>query len=281
MKTPVAFVLAALGLLSGCGVLRPTHATISTHYYAADRGHASVDEASGRAACLLVMLPGIGDSAQSFERHGFVEEARRAGLGCDVALVDAHFTYYLIQNAVERVSTDVLQDARDRGYRSVWLVGVSLGGYGAMLTARAHPELVDGLVLLAPMVGVPPSENDVAQEILAAGGLHRWSGLDTGADDPRHHFREARLAWDWLRVSTLDPRSAQTLVLAFGTEDTRAARYEVISEVLPAQAVFRCDGAHDWPTWRRLWREVLRAHPWRRGAPASEVVASTPIRSGG
>lgn len=244
-------------MMAGCAVFRPVGDSIETHYRAAP---SAVADPSDR--CLLVFLPGIGDSPRRFEHGGFLAEVRRASSGCDAALVDAHFTYYVTQQAVTRISTDVLRDARERGYARVWLVGVSIGGYGAMLTARAHPELVDGVVLLAPMIGVPPNEDNVEREVRAHGGLLAWSGLD-GVPSPPHHFRDPRLVWEWLRDSAADPRRANRVVLAYGTEDRRASRYDLVATALPRAQVFRASGAHDWPTWRLLWRQIVRAEPWR------------------
>ena len=256
--------------------------TIPTLYWTAGGTDAvgSLGATLSPTTCLLVLLPGIGDSDSAFEEHGFVEEARQADLECDLALVDAHFTYYLTQSVVERVSTDVLHEARRRGYRSVWLVGISLGGYGAMLTANAHPELVDGVVLLAPMVGVPPREDGLVREVIAAGGLHLWPGVEDNAPAPRHHFREPRIVWDWLRDTTLDPARTGRVVLGFGTEDHRADRYEIIAQALPAGTVMRAAGTHDWQTWRRLWRQLLERQPWNEVA-AEERIRRASFERGG
>ena len=210
--------------------------------------------------CLLVLLPGIGDPPADFERHGFVSDAQRSSPACDVVLVDAHLMYYIVQTMVDRIAVDVLHEARRHGYRSVWLVGISLGGYGAVLTARAHPELVDGVILIAPMLGVPPREDGVAREIVAAGGLHRWRGIAAHQLDPRHHFREPRLVWDWLRQQTLNRPGR--VVLAYGAEDRLGARHRLLARAMEPQHVIALPGEHDWETWRRLWREVLAAEPW-------------------
>ncbi len=252
-RAPLVAV-SVLVWLAGCAVIRPMRPTLRTEHLSGEPGAAS-------SRCLLVMLPGIGDGARSFERRGFVEDAREAGLACDVTLVDAHFTYYLTQDIAVRVEEDILRDARRRGYRSIWLVGVSLGGYGAMLTARAHPGMVDGVVLVAPLLGVPPREAAVADEIRAAGGLHAWTGA-RDLSPPLHHFREPRVIWDWLRAETLDPARRGRVILAYGADDPRADRYALLARALPDDAVVRVRGRHDWPTWRSLWRRVLATPPW-------------------
>ena len=120
---------------------------------------------------------------------------------------------------------------------------------------------LDGVVLVAPLLGVPPREAAVADEIRAAGGLHAWTGA-RDLSPPLHHFREPRVIWDWLRAETLDPARRGRVVLAYGADDPRADRYALLARALPDDAVVRVRGRHDWPTWRSLWRRVLATPPW-------------------
>ncbi|HJL19392.1 MAG TPA: alpha/beta fold hydrolase [Sandaracinaceae bacterium LLY-WYZ-13_1] len=262
-------LLAGL-VLGGCHYLGPGDAPIHARVAPAGSPVPTVElhEAAPGSDCLLVLLPGIGDGADRFAEVGFLQDAARARAGCDVALADARFSHYVAQQVEERLG-EVLRDARRRGYRSIWLVGVSLGGYGAVLTARAHPSLVDGLVLLAPMLGVPPREADVVREVRAAGGLRAWPGVRGAIPPPRHHFREPRLVWDWLHDAVVDPRRAERVVLAYGEGDRLADRHGLLADALPDHRVFRRAGAHDWGTWRALWRRVLRAKPWTLDAPSA------------
>ena len=254
-----AFVAVVAG---GCGVIRPARPELRTYYRGA--GGETSQEGARDSDCLIVLLPGIGDSARAFVDQGFVAEARRADLACDLALVDAHFTYYLAQQAVERISVDVLADARRRGYREIWLAGISIGGYGAILTAREHPELVDGVVLLSPMIGVPPHDRSVIAEITEAGGLREWSGREAGREPPPHHFRDPSLAWSWLHDAAADPTREARFFVAFGTEDSRVSAYELLADALTPAQVVRASGAHDWTTWRWLWRAILTSPHWPR-----------------
>lgn len=208
--------------------------------------------------CLLVLLPGVGDQARSFADRGFVADARRRAPNCDLVLVDARLPHYISQTVSSRLAVDVLAEAHRWGYEKIWLVGISLGGYGAVLTAREHPELVDGVVLIAPMLGMPPREAGAAREIEEAGGLLAWT---PHADEtPRHDLAEPRLVWQWLRTSV--EGDANPTVLAYGTDDHLAPRHRLLADALDADQVFTIDGQHDWPTWRRLWTKVLDARPW-------------------
>src|ERR671930_1091173 len=77
---------------------------------------------------LVVFLPGIGDFAEDFERHGFIAALAASGLAADALAVDAHYGYYGRRTVLERLAEDVVLPAREQGYREVWLVGISMGG---------------------------------------------------------------------------------------------------------------------------------------------------------
>ncbi len=226
---------------------------------------APMDKRPSERACLLVLLPGIGDHARSFADEGFVAEALRRAPDCDLVLVDARLPHYISDCVPSRVAVDVLAEARRWGYQRVWLVGISLGGYGAVLTAREHPTLVDGVVLIAPMLGMPPGEDDAAREIERAGGLLAWA--PHADQNPRHHFTEPRLVWQWLRTSAEGATSPT--VLAYGTGDHLASRHELLAAALDSDRVFTAEGRHDWATWRRLWTQVLDARPWQTSVRAA------------
>jgi pimeloyl-ACP methyl ester carboxylesterase len=83
-----------------------------------------------RASTLVVFLPGRGGSMADFERQGFLDTLRDAGVKADTLTVDAHLAYYYKRTVIVRLWDDVLLPARQQGYRRIVLVGVSLGGVG-------------------------------------------------------------------------------------------------------------------------------------------------------
>jgi pimeloyl-ACP methyl ester carboxylesterase len=229
---------AALLALTGCSLfLRATPAPIPTQ--------ASPASPAGRAPALVVFLPGRGDRLADFEREGMVATLREAGVQADTVVVDAHLGYYLKQTVVERLRTDVLLPARRQGYRRIVLVGVSLGGLGSVLTERDHPGSVDALVLLAPYLG---EKKKFFERIAAAGGPAAWAK----GRDPRAGFIEEQV-WTFLgsKTSALPP----TWLLS-GTEDPYARGHRLFATLLPANRVTTIPGAHEWPVWRALWRDV-------------------------
>ncbi len=234
-KISWAFVLV---VLTGCSFLvRDTTTPIPTL--------ARPVSATGRAATLVVWLPGRGNTLAEFEQEGIVATMREAGVSADAIVVDAHLGYYYNRSIVDRLRADVLVPARQQGYRRVVLVGVSLGGLGALLNERDNPGSVDALVLLGPNLG---DDNRLFDRIDGAGGPVAWAA----GRDPRAGSVYEQL-WTFLgtRTATLPPTW-----LRYGRGDPYGRGHGLFAGLLPVTRVATIAGAHDWPTWRALWRDV-------------------------
>ena len=242
-----ALVLGCLaGSGAGCAWMYPTAVPLRTEVSLASPGQ--------RAPILLVLLPGRGDSAADFARHGFIDDVRSSGLAVDVIAADAHFGYYVRQTIVDRVWTDIVEPARRAGYRHIWLGGMSMGGIGSIVNARAHPDAYERLFLLAPYLG----PKDLLQQIEAAGGPARWTPTDLS--DPYQRV------WQWLKQYA-DPSAVPGLpeiILGFGKDDKLVRGLRVLTPLLPADHVHEIEGKHDWVTWRRVWQPL-----WAPGGPAT------------
>jgi pimeloyl-ACP methyl ester carboxylesterase len=195
---------------------------------------------------LLVLLPGIGDSAEDFERHGFVDVVRRSDWPVDIIMVDAHYGYYADRTVLEELHTGVFRPAIACGYRHTWLAGISLGGFGALLYASRHSSDVTGVIAMAPFLG----RRELIEEISRAGGLARWT--DGEAEDEDY----PKQLWQWLR-RRLEGTSGPHLYLAFGEQDIFASAQRLLAASLSRQRVFIEAGAHDWATWKKLWARFL------------------------
>jgi pimeloyl-ACP methyl ester carboxylesterase len=244
--------LAALGigaalLLAGCGGVRKSTVPLATVL--------ETQRCTRQADTLLVMLPGAYSTPDEFEREGFVEAVRENRLAVDVMLVDAHLGYYNDRTVLERLNADVIAPARRQGYRQIWIVGISLGGFGGLLYAQTHPGELAGVVAIAPYLG----ERTLSTDIANAGGLAKWNGpLDTATAPPRTP-NETQL-WQWLRGYAGHTQTAGArppLYLGYGLDDRFAFSHRLLAGVLPAQRVFTTEGGHDWPEWRRLWQRML------------------------
>jgi pimeloyl-ACP methyl ester carboxylesterase len=194
-----------------------------------------------RSNTLVVMLPGIRDRAEQFLAAGFVD-GDTAGESFDVVAVEAELGDYLSGAIVERLRTDVIEPARARGYDDIWLLGVSIGGYGSLLYASAFPADIRGVVLLAPYLG----GRRLPRAIAAAGGLDAWRAAN----------RINPFVDGWIALQTLTQRRDATIVLGFGGDDRLAATYAPLLATLPRSRVYTADGGHAWTTWAPLWHEI-------------------------
>lgn len=238
MRRVILGSMCALVVLTGCSLAtRNTPAPIPTL--------ASPLSPSGRTATLVVWLPGRGDVLADFERQGIVATMREAGVKADAIMVDAHLGYYYKRTIIDRLRSDVLLPARQQGYRRIVLVGVSLGGLGAMLNERDNHGSVDALVLLSPNLG----DNDkLFDRIVAAGGPTLWaSGRDPQGGEVYDQL------WTFLG---LDSAALPATWLFSGQSDPYGRGHRILAGLLPPARVKIIPGAHNWTTWRALWRDI-------------------------
>ena len=206
---------------------------------------------------LLICLPGIGDEAIDFEAWGFVDLVRAHPWAADVLLVDAHYGYYADRSLLEQLHSDVVLPASTRGYRSIWLAGISMGGLGALLYASRYPKDVRGVVAIAPFLGTVP----LVRAIAVAGGLAQWSSTVSPTD-------EIQTLWSWAHSHSTQQTAMPEMFLAFGDADTFVAAHRLLAASLPQTHVFTAQGGHRWPVWRELWRLFLQRHAPRDVADA-------------
>ena len=207
--------------------------------------------ASGPARCLVVFLPGMGDDAEDFERNGFVADLTRRGLSVDMVAGNATIGYYARGTFLARTAQDVVGPARARGYRQVWLIGMSLGGIGTLYYARAHTAEITGLLALAPYLG----ERPLIDEIDEQGGLASWQAPPrVDAMTPDNYAREI---WRWLQAMLRRREPGPDIYLGFGRSDKLAREDNLLAEALPDDHVYVIPGAHDWTTWRRLFDQFI------------------------
>lgn len=221
---------------------------------------------AARPATLAILLPGRGGAAEDYETHGFIAAARERAFPADFVACDATIGYYARRSLLERLREDVLLPARHRGYQHFWLVGISMGGAGALLYARAHPEDVSGVVLLAPFLG----DDKVLSSVERAGGLSAWRmpvALDKDEWQP--------LLWDSLqRLGAGTNRLDIPILLGYGRDDRFARAHALLARALAPEQVFSRPGGHDWDAWTPLWDSVLEA--WgARIAPLPAPLSAT------
>jgi hypothetical protein len=203
------------------------------------------------AQCLFVFLPGMGDRAETFEQRGFVAALRERSLSADVRAADATFGYYRKSTFLDRLSADVVGPVTSRGYREIWLVGPSMGGFGSLFYARPNAAQVTGVLAIAPFLG----EREVIGEIVAAGGLKNWRApppVQT-LDQDNYQFE----LWRWLKAATQGQEPAPLIFLGYGKADSLAMPNGLLAAELPPSRVFLEEGAHKWTVWRPIFERFL------------------------
>ncbi|HEX4353512.1 MAG TPA: alpha/beta hydrolase, partial [Polyangiales bacterium] len=186
-----------------------------------------------RAACLFVFLPGQGDSPEGFERNGFVDDVARRRYSIDMVAADATLGYYTRGVFSERLARDVLLRRKQRGYKEVWLVGNSMGGFGSLLYSRQRPVgEVTGVLALAPYLG---SDSELLASIVRDGGLARWHAPSKVATLNEHNYD--RELWRWLKEVAAKNEPGPELYLGFGDRDKLYQPDSVLAAALPSDHV--------------------------------------------
>jgi pimeloyl-ACP methyl ester carboxylesterase len=217
-----------------------------------------------RSACiaqtdtLLVLLPGAYSDPEEFVREGFIDAVRERRLAVDVLRVDAHVGYYSNASIIDRLQADVIAPAQARGYRAIWIAGISIGGFGGLIYAEERPGELAGIVAIAPYLG----ERLIATGIDNAGGLARWRAPPLLPEMSPLEKRELRV-WRWLQAYAAGPppNGHPQLWLGYGLDDRFAFSHRLLAGALPPDHVATTQGGHDWPEWMRLWRSLLPRLP--------------------
>jgi pimeloyl-ACP methyl ester carboxylesterase len=240
----------ALPMLAGCRWL-PRAAQVPMHVR---REPLSAD---AQAPLLVVMLPGQYSLPQDFVDEGFVRALHSRGFAVDVWLPDSHPGYVENGTLLERLRDDVLAPARHAGYRRIWLVGISLGGFAALRLLQNNADTIEGALLIAPYVG----ERDVVQRVAAAGGAEAYAR--TAANDVLGSGL-------WLRLGRSPAALRDKIYLHTGSQDRFIEGHRLMAALLASDHVLELPGGHNWPVWSALWARWLAHAPWPRVAPAGK-----------
>lgn len=195
---------------------------------------------------LLVLLPGRGDRMVTFRDQGFFALAKDyLETNRDVALVaaDAHMGYYRDRQVMVRLEEDLLRRFPES---RLIVAGVSLGGLGAAMLARRHPERIQELFLIAPYLG-----DDAFVRRVESGPL---------ADRPGDGDLQRELVEVWRFLLDRNARAGITVTLGIGEQDRFLAAARLLERRAPDIVVHTVPGRHQWSAWRELWRSWLARH---------------------
>jgi pimeloyl-ACP methyl ester carboxylesterase len=196
----------------------------------------------------MIWLPGAFQRPQDFLDAGFDAAVRKRHLAVDLQFVQVELEHVGDRRVIENLAREVVAPARAAGCRSIWLAGISLGGFFALDYAATQAGGCEGLCLLAPYLG----SRQLIAEIAAAPNLDAW---DAG---PLAESDEERRIWRFIR----DRRSEQgpesmPLYLGYGSGDRFARGHGLMAGALAPGWVDAAAGAHDWATWHSLWERFL------------------------
>lgn len=204
----------------------------------------------GNSQRIYVLLPGIRDRAKDFADEEFIQIAQPLiARGDAVIAADAHYGYYESRTVVTRLDEDLLQRYPDADLQ---LVGISLGGFGALLLAERHPKAIDEILLLSPFLG----PDEYLPRVRAGDFRPREEGLEQGL---------ARV-WAFL----LDQGRGVRITLAYGNDDDFVPFYNELRQKAPDIRQIVIQGDHDWDTWRALWRRYVGEQVADGASPSAE-----------
>ena len=209
-----------------------------------------LQRAGQRNDTLLVLLPPSLSSIDAFYDQGFVEALRMRNLPVDLLLADVGAQHVMDKTVVSVLHQEVIQPALARGYRAIWLAGISMGGFNALHYAASHMGLLAGILLLAPY----PGTGDVLAELRCAGGVAPWC-------QTKPSLRDERNWWHWLGLESLQGRWTTPVYMSTGSHDRFLVGQRLLADLLPAERVRVLEGKHEWATWKALWLDWLTHGP--------------------
>jgi pimeloyl-ACP methyl ester carboxylesterase len=197
----------------------------------------------------MVWLPGAFHTPEDFVDAGFEAAVRDRGTALDLEFVHLELEHVGDRRAVARLAREIIAPARARGCRTIWLGGISLGGFFALDYAATQAGEWDGLCLLAPYLG----NRSLITEISNARNVAAWQPGPLAESD------EERRIWRFVQARPTQARTCATrpLYLGYGRDDRFALAYGLLAQTLSPDAVQVVPGGHDWQTWLTLWGQFL------------------------
>ncbi len=207
---------------------------------------------SGESNELVVMLPGRYSSPMEFAREGMVALVQKKRPNARVVVPDLHLGYYMNRTVEMCLWEEILSPASKQGMK-VTLVGVSMGGLGALIAALKYPQSVREVFLLAPYLGEPALMAEIAQ----AGGLALWKPgtVEAVNKDSSMRLLWARLQKAWLPIG----QRKIPVALACGLRDRHLTSNRFFAQsLLTSENYHEVPGGHDWPAWRLGLQAMLK-----------------------
>ena len=194
----------------------------------------------------VLLLPAAYSAPEDFLRQGFGKAVKDRAMPVDLVFVELKLQHLTDRTLLRRLRHEIVLPARALGCRSLWLGGISLGGFVAIAYAERYLQEIDGLCLFAPYLG----NHIVVGEIERSNGVAGWTPGELADDD------DERRIWRFIK----EQRSRKwPLHLGFGHDDRFAGSHRLMAAALAPESADVVPGGHDWPAWLRLWENFLDA----------------------
>lgn len=204
----------------------------------------------------MVWLPGAFHTPEDFVDAGFEAAVRDRGIALDLEFVHLELEHVGDRRAIARLAREIIAPARERGCRTIWLGGISLGGFFALDYAATQAGEWDGLCLLAPYLG----NRSLISEISSARNVAAWQpGPLAESDEERRIWRFVQARPAQARTTQARTGATRPLYLGYGRDDRFALAYGLLAQTLSPDAVQVVPGGHDWQTWLTLWGQFLES----------------------
>jgi pimeloyl-ACP methyl ester carboxylesterase len=194
---------------------------------------------------LILLLPGRLSPPEEFVQFGIVDLVRKHRPQARIVAPDLHLGYYMKGLVDTCMHEEIIDPAKQQGL-SVTIIGISMGGLGALIYSLRFPGKVDEMFLLSPFVG----DQKLLAEIEKAGGLKNWS---SPVETPRSKSEALQKLWmemkrQWLPHS--GPPFPFTLVVGKSDKLLSSNQFFAHSILKPDQLI-EIEGGHEWDCWQR------------------------------
>lgn len=194
---------------------------------------------------LVLLLPGRLSPPEEFVQFGIVDLIQKARPMARIVAPDLHLGYYMSGLADACLHEEIIGPAKKQGLR-VTIIGVSMGGLGALTYSLRYPGQVDEMFLLSPFIG----DKALLAEIEQAGGLEKW---ESPVGTPRNKAEALQKMWSEIKrqwLSRSGPPFPIALAVGKGDRLLSSNRFFARSILKPHQLI-EIEGGHDWDCWRR------------------------------